>query len=63
MNVKNMSGMFSFCYSLKSINLSSFNIMNLEFMDKMFYDCKSLIELDISSFDTTRVVNISGAIL
>lgn len=52
--------MFSYCSSIKYINLSSFNTNNLKHIDNIFYDCKSLIFLDISSFNTKNIENISG---
>ena len=37
-----MNNMFSFCYSLISLDLSSFNTINVNNMSYMFKDCKSL---------------------
>ena len=37
-----MEKMFYYCYSLKSINLSSFNIINFKNFNYIFYGCSSL---------------------
>ena len=37
-----MRSMFSWCESLESIDLSSFNTNNVNNMSDMFYDCESL---------------------
>ena len=41
-NVTDMLAMFSYCSSLKSIDLSSFNTSNVKVMDFMFDNCSSL---------------------
>ena len=46
-----MSKMFCGCSSLKSLDLSSFNIKNVNFMDQMFCGCSALESIDLSSFD------------
>ena len=51
--------MFSGCSSLQSINLSSFNTINVNNMSYMFYGCSSLQSIDLSSFNTTNVNNLS----
>ena len=53
-----MGSMFSRCSSLESIDLSSFNTINVNNMSCMFYDCSSLKSIDLSSFDTTNVKNM-----
>jgi len=53
-----MISMFSFCRSLKSLNLSSFNTTNVFYMYAMFFFCNRLKSLDLSSFDTTNVINM-----
>ena len=52
--------MFDGCYSLISIDLSSFNTTNITNMRSMFKRCSSLISLDLSSFNTTNVNDIAG---
>ncbi len=54
-NVKNMSGMFSGCSSLTSLNLSNFNTSKVTGMFHMFAGCSSLTSLDLSNFNTENV--------
>ena len=49
------SFMFYECSSLQSINLTSFNTINVKDMFRMFSDCSSLQSIDLSSFNTTDV--------
>ena len=42
--------MFQNCTSLKKLNLSNFDTVNVDKMNKCFYNCKALIDLDISKF-------------
>ena len=58
--IKNMSSMFSFCSSLKEINLSSFNTNQVTDMSYMFSHCSSLKEINLSSFNTNQVTNMSS---
>ena len=37
-----MCGVFSWCSSLKSIDLSSFDTNNVKFMNYLFHECYSL---------------------
>ena len=41
-NVKNMSGMFNECFSLKELNLSNFDTRKTIFMTDIFAGCSSL---------------------
>ena len=50
--------MFENCSSLISIDLSNFNIQNVNNMEKMFYGCSSLTSIDLSNFNTQNVTNI-----
>ena len=50
--------MFSDCSSLKNLDLSSFNTINVKNMLCLFSLCSSLESLDISSFNTTNVNNM-----
>ena len=50
-----MNFMFSYCLSLTSIILTSFNTENVESMADMIEGCSSLISLDLSSFDTRKL--------
>ena len=51
--------MFSGCSSLKEINLSNFNTINVTHMDYMFSGCSSLKELNLSNFNTNNVTDMS----
>ena len=53
------SHMFDGCSSLKSIDLSSFNSINVKDMLCMFYRCSSVQLIDFSSFNTTNVRDMS----
>ena len=53
-----MSFMFSYCSSLKSINLSSFNTANVNSMGLMFYGCSSLKKENVKINKTdTKLLN------
>jgi len=55
-----MSNMFSYCSSLKELNLTSFNTDNVINMRYMFYICSSLKELNLTNFNTNKVINMGG---
>ena len=59
-SVTDMSYMFAFCYSLASIDMSSFNTSNVTNMSYMFYYCSSLKSLDVSNFSTSNVMVMSS---
>ena len=46
--------------SLQSIDLYSFNTINVKDMSYMFYRCSSLQSIDFSSFNTTNVKDMSN---
>ena len=54
-----MSGMFSSCSSLKSLNLSNFKTNNANNMSYIFSYCSSLTSLDLSNFNSNNVTNMS----
>jgi len=54
------SFMFYECYSLKSIDLSSFNTNNVTNMRNMFNRCSSLKSIDLSSFNTNNVTDMNN---
>ncbi len=56
--VVNMAFMFSGCYKLTSLDLSSFNTSQVTSMESMFDDCGNLINLDLSSFNTSQVTDM-----
>ena len=65
--VTNMSGMFSGCSSLTSLDLSSFNTSNVKYFgyggrsdNGMFANCLSLTLLDLSSFNTSQVTDMNS---
>ena len=49
-----MYSMFWGCFSLNSINLSSFNTSNVTNMSFMFYNCSSLNSINLSSFNISN---------
>lgn len=59
-SVRDMSGMFEACRSIKSIDLSHFNTKNVTNMYCMFYLCENLDSLDVSNFNTENVTNMES---
>ena len=47
-----MENMFSYCYSLTSLDLSYFNTRQIRSMSKMFMGCENLQKLNLNSFNT-----------
>ena len=56
--VKDMSGMFSDCSGLTSLDLSHFNTQNVTDMRAMFLYCSGLTSLDVSHFNTQNVTDM-----
>lgn len=56
--VTSMAGMFEFCSSLETLNLSNFKTANVENMLAMFSDCYRLKKINLSSFNTANVENM-----
>ena len=54
-----MSGIFSGCSSLTSLDLSGFDTSSVTNMGGAFSGCSSLTSLDLSSFDTSAVTSMS----
>ena len=50
-----MWGMFYYCSSLKSLDLSNFDTLELKETVCMFYSCRSLVLLNIKNFNTLSV--------
>ena len=50
-----MSGMFSKCKSINSLNLSNFDTSKVKTMSNMFSECSSLTSIDLSNFETSQV--------
>ena len=53
-----MSYLFNECYSLSSLELSNFNIINTENINYMFRQYSSLSSLNLSNFNTINVKDI-----
>lgn len=62
-NVVRMSGMFSNCSSLTSLDLSNFNTSNVTLMTGMFSFCPSLTSVNLSSFNTSNVTDMNSMFL
>ena len=56
--ITDMTGMFSNCKALTSLDLSGFNTSNVTDMDDMFSHCNALTSLDLSGFNTSNVTNM-----
>ena len=61
--VTDMSNMFSWCTSLKELDLSSFNTSKVTDMSYMFDNCSSLTKLNLSNFDNSQVTDMSNMFL
>ena len=57
--ITNMKYMFYKC-KIKSINLYSFNTINVKYMNNMFESCNCLTKLDISFLDTRNIIDMSS---
>ena len=57
-NVTDMSGMFSRCSSLTSINLTGLDTSNVINMQDMFMDCTLLTNVDITGLNTSKVTSM-----
>ena len=57
--VINMSGMFSFCTQIKSIDLSNSFTENLKDTSSMFYKCENLTEINLSNLNFSKVENMN----
>ena len=56
--VTNMGYMFSYCFKLTSLDLSTFNTSKVTNMRSMFNQSWQLRSLDLSSFNTSKVTNM-----
>ena len=56
--VTNMNSMFYNCLSLKTLDLSSWDVSNVTNMYQMFGSCRSLTSLDVSHFNTEKVADM-----
>ena len=57
-NVPNMCHLFSSCWNLKELDLSTFNTEKVNDMSYMFYHCSGLEKLNLSNFNTNKVTII-----
>jgi len=55
-----MSNMFARCWSLKKLNISSFDTRNVSKVGWMFYECRNLIDLNLSSFNIEKIKNVES---
>ena len=58
--IKDMSGFFSNCISLTSIDMSNFQSQNIITIDGMFKNCKNLTFFNMSSFNTENVISMKN---
>ena len=56
--VTSLSELFYSCYSLKTLDVSNFNTINVTDMSNMFAFCSNLPTLDLSSFNTSNVTTM-----
>ena len=54
-----MSYMFSYCYHLTNLDVTSFNTSGVTNMTMMFIYCYSLTNIDFSNFNTANVTNMT----
>ena len=52
--------MLQYCTNLKTIELSSFDTLNVTNMIYMFHNCSSLTSLDIRNFNFTKVTSYTN---
>ncbi len=55
-----VAGMFSYCKSLKSIDLSNFDTSGFRDFSNMFYRCSSLEKVDLGGVDTSDATNMGS---
>ncbi|MBQ7989899.1 MAG: BspA family leucine-rich repeat surface protein, partial [Oscillospiraceae bacterium] len=54
-----MTGMFSGCNALSSLDVSSFDTSNVTTMASLFQNCESLTEIDLKNFNTSSVTSMT----
>lgn len=54
----NMAYMFAYCYKLRSLDVSSFNMSNVKSILYMFLGCYELESIDVSRWDTSNIENM-----
>ena len=60
LNITDIKGIFQFCRSLTSLDVSSFDTSNVTDMSLMLYGCRSLTSLDLRNFNTSKVTDMSS---
>lgn len=55
-----MKYMFESCSKLQSLDLRSFNTLNVQYMQYMFHNCAELVAVNTSSFNTSKVINMQS---
>lgn len=55
-----MGGMFFWCATLKSLDLSFFNTSKVTSMFNMFKNCYDLAQLDVRNFNTSKVTSMNA---
>ena len=58
--ITDMSRMFAYCDSLRTLDLSNFNTSNITTMAGMFSGCQNLQSIDLSSFNTSNVKSMES---
>ncbi len=59
-NVETLDGMFHYCSSLTSADLSNWVTSNVSNIGNMFYGCTNITSIDISNFNTSKVTNMNN---
>ena len=57
-NVTDISNIFSYCYNLNNLDLSSFNIKNVKKMNHLFDYCYNLKNLKLFYFNNNKIIDI-----
>jgi surface protein len=56
--ITDVTYLFYYCTSLKSVDMSNFRTKNITNMEAMFYNCIALEELNMSGWDTSKVTSM-----
>ena len=59
--ITSMAGMFGYCESLRSIDISMFNLGNVTSMENIFQCCYALESIKLPKFDGNHNIDLSGA--
>ena len=58
-NAETIYGIFEYCYSLESLDLSMWDTSKVQNMGQVFYECHSLKTLNINGWNTSNVTDMS----